>query len=197
MVGCIRLDVASKTHAGAPTSGHHGYMAYPSLSVVVTSLHHIADALDQFKPDFVVSILSAKERSQFRAPQFGSRRVLKLDFEDSERADNALGPTRSDIERLIAFAREEWRGRGPMLCQCRAGVARSSAAGLIAAAVLRPTHPEFLARVARAKAYFKPNTTMLRLADDVLGTSLVELVRGLPPPDRRDEWGPAYVPLDR
>lgn len=169
-------------------------MVHRAPSVVVSSLHHIADTLRQFQPDFVVSILSEKERSQFRAPQFGRRRVLELSFDDSE--GTALGPSQSHVESLIAFAQDQWRGAGPLLCHCRAGVARSSAAGLIAAAALRPDDLAFLARVARAKAYFRPNATMLRFADDVLGTGLVDFVRGLPPSVQQDKWGPAYVPVE-
>jgi predicted protein tyrosine phosphatase len=69
---------------------------------------------------------------------------------------------------------------------------------MIAAASLgRPASAALALRVRTAKAYFRPNETMLKLADDLLGgaSGLVDLVRGLLPPDREEDWQPTVIPL--
>lgn len=52
-------------------------------------------------------------------------------------------------------------------------------------------------RIRTAKAYFRPNETMLRFADDLFGSgsALAGLARSVPVPTRTDEWGPATIPL--
>ncbi len=165
--------------------------------IVISSLRHLDQALEQFEVRKVISILSKSESGRLPAVLFGDREVLRLEFDDCQHStENLVAPGKSDIEALIGFARG-WAGEGGVLAvHCRAGVARSSAAALIAAAVIRPNHPDFLARVARAKSFFRQNEAMLRFADDLLGTSLVDLVRRLPYPDRLDQWSPAYIPIE-
>ena len=48
-----------------------------------------------------------------------------------------------------------------------------------------------------AKAYFHPNETMLKLADDLLRTvpALADLARSVPTPTRTAPWGPIMIPL--
>jgi predicted protein tyrosine phosphatase len=51
---------------------------------------------------------------------------------------------------------------------------------MIAAAALgRPDYPALVARIRLARAYFRPNETMMKLADDLLGLNpgLIELSR--------------------
>ena len=69
---------------------------------------------------------------------------------------------------------------------------------MIAAAALgRPNSTELALRIRTGKAYFRPNETMLRLADSLLGASsgLVELSRSVPVPTQTDKWGPARIRL--
>lgn len=164
--------------------------------IVISSYHHLGQALERFRPEKVISILSEAESKQLPPVSFGSRQVCRLKCDDLGYSSRQfLAPQRADIEALIKFA-TEWAGIGTIVIHCRAGVSRSSAAGLIAAATIWPSRLEFLVRIARAKNYYRQNTTMLGLADDVLGTNLVGLVRGLPPPEGQDNWGPAFIPID-
>ena len=81
---------------------------------------------------------------------------------------------------------------------CRAGSSRSPAAAMIAAAALgRPDGASLVTRIRTARAYFRPNETMLKLADDLLGITprLLDLSRSVPVPTRIDKWSPARIPL--
>jgi predicted protein tyrosine phosphatase len=168
-------------------------------AIVVSSYHHLDHALQQFQIDHVISILSAAEEATFPAPSFGDRPILRLRFDDVAYSSVPfLAPSRQQIAELIDFA-QTWSGDGTLLVHCRAGSARSPAGALIAAAALRkPNGDELLNRMARARAYFRPNTAMLGLADDLLGLKpgLVDLVRRLPLPDHEDDWEPVRIPLD-
>jgi predicted protein tyrosine phosphatase len=84
------------------------------------------------------------------------------------------------------------------MCQCRAGLSRSPAAALIAAASLPQVQPEVLTRIVYARSYFRPNTRMIELADSILERqrTLIESLRSSSRPDRLDDWSPVRVPLD-
>ena len=119
---------------------------------------------------YVISIGSPTE-----PPPAGLRNVatrLRLVFED-ETTPMRGGPTRSDVERIVAFAGVVDFAAGGLLVHCQAGISRSAAAAVIvlaarsgpgaereAAAFLRKRFPEV-----------RPNRSMLELADEVLGTS--------------------------
>lgn len=169
-------------------------------SIIISSVHHIASVLERYDVQHVVSILSNAERIRFPAPSFGGRNVLRLAFDDLGHTwgGRFVVPTRDHVGTLIDFARE-WSGKGSLCCQCLGGVSRSAAAGLIAVATVFGENRDLLSRVARSRSYFKPNLTMMKHADALLGLDLrlVDLVRDLPPPDREDEWGPVAIPLDQ
>lgn len=163
--------------------------------IAISSLDHLPRALEQFRPGAVVSILSRAEAERLPPGMFGPRKVLRMAFDDLGHSSGQFrAPHRADIEALIGFVKD-WAGTGTILIHCRAGASRSPAAALIVAATVWPDRPEFLGRIARAKSYFTPNSTMLRLGDEVLGTNLVGLVRELPPPGRQDQWSPVFVPV--
>ncbi len=168
-------------------------------AVAICSYHHLANFLDRHEVHHVVSIMSDAEWKRFPAPSFGNRKVLRLRFEDVDYArDRLVTASRDHIAALIDFGRA-WNGAGTLLCHCRAGVSRSSAAALIVAAVVRPSSWMAVAtRVAQARAYYKPNSRMLSYADDIIGLSpgLADLVRSLPRPDRIDDWQPSVISLD-
>jgi predicted protein tyrosine phosphatase len=108
-----------------------------------------------------------------------------------------IAPSRDQIAELIDFARD-WNGTDTWLIHCRAGSSRSPAAAMIAAAALgRPDTQALVLRVRTAKAYFRPNETMLRLADGLLTPclNLVDLARSIPVPTETDPWGPISIPL--
>lgn len=68
---------------------------------------------------------------------------------------------------------------------------------MIAAAALgRPDGAALVSRIKLARAYFRPNEAMLKLADGLLGSSpgLVDLSRSVPVTTRTDDWKPVRVP---
>jgi predicted protein tyrosine phosphatase len=163
-------------------------------AIVVCSFYHLSEVIEQ--ADAVVSVLGKSDKLLF--PDVGRRAVLRLAFDDTnESPERFVAPNRKQIANLIEFARR-WNGAGTLLVHCRAGSSRSPAAAMIAAAALgQPNSAELARRVRTAKAYFRPNETMLRLADDLLGPApgLVDLVRSVPVPTQRDPWGPVRIPL--
>lgn len=168
-------------------------------AVAICSYYHLAEFLNRQDIGHVVSIMSDIEWKRFPVPSFGSRKVLRLRFDDVGYAsDKLVAASREHIAGLIDFGRK-WNGAGTLLCHCRAGASRSSAAAMIVAAAVRPSSWRAVAsRVAQARAYYTPNSRLLSLADEILGLTpgLVDLVRSLPPPDRIDDWQPAVIPLD-
>lgn len=162
--------------------------------IIIAAIYHLPKIIDQ--ADAVISILGQADKLPF--PDVDGRPVLRLAFDDTIVPSKTLIPPNTEhIAELICFARR-WNGLGTLLVHCRAGSSRSPAAAMIAAAALaRPTNTDLVLRVRSAKAYFRPNETMLRLADGLLGprSSLVALSRSVPVPTRIDKWAPARIPL--
>jgi predicted protein tyrosine phosphatase len=161
--------------------------------IIICSFYHLSEVIEQ--ADAVISILGKSDKLLF--PDVGSRMVLRLAFDDTNSSENFVAPNREQIVDLIEFARR-WNGASTLLVHCRAGSSRSPAAAMIAAAALGGLDSAELAlRIRTGKAYFRPNETMLKLADDLLGPSpaLVHLARSVPVPTRTDPWGPVRIPL--
>jgi predicted protein tyrosine phosphatase len=61
-----------------------------------------------------------------------------------------------------------------------------------------PDSAEIVVRIRTARVYFRPNETMLELADSLLGSipGLVDLSRSVPVTMRTDDWKPVRVPLN-
>ena len=97
--------------------------------------------------------------------------VLTLRFDDVIVTDGRLqAPSRADIDRLLAFDRGH-AVHDTLVIHCTAGISRSTAALVILLAQRRPgTEPAIFAelRAIRPKAW--PNSLMIALADDLLGT---------------------------
>ena len=164
-------------------------------AIIISAIYHLPEVIDQ--ADTVISVLGQSDKLQF--PEVGSREVLRLTFDDTVIASKTLIPAnREHIAELIEFARR-WNGVGTLLVHCRAGSSRSPAAAMIAAAALGwPDSAELVVRIRTARAYFRPNEAMLKLADSLLGTipGLVDLSRSVPITTRTDNWKPVRVPLN-
>ena len=164
--------------------------------IVVSPYQHLAGVLDEAKATHVISILGLTDKLSW--PNVGIRKVLRLQFDDIIYSSGKfIAPSREQIEELIEFARD-WNGTGTLIVHCRAGSSRSPAAAIIAAAALgRPDSAALVMRIRTARAYFRPNETMLKLADTLLDPrlGLVDLARSVPVPTRTDPWGPVSIPL--
>lgn len=165
-------------------------------AIIISPYQHLPTALDEADASHVVSILGRSDKLEW--PTVGGRKVLRLEFDDiNYSSGNFIAPSRDQIADLIEFAKD-WSGSSALLVHCRAGSSRSPAAAIIAAAALGGPDTEALVmRVRTAKAYFRPNETMLKLADGLLGIepALADLARSVPVPTRTDEWGPITIPL--
>jgi len=162
--------------------------------IIICSLYHLSEVIDH--ADAVISVLGASDKLLF--PDVSSRPVLRLTFDDIDHtSENFVAPVREQIADLIAFARH-WNGAGTLLVHCRAGSSRSPAAAMIAAAALgRPDSASLVTRIRMARTYFRPNETMLRLADSLIAPSpgLVSTSRSVPISTHTDVWGPTRIPL--
>ncbi len=165
-------------------------------AILISPYQHLPMVLKETGISHVVSILGRSDKLEW--PSVGTRKVLRLEFDDIIYSSGTfIAPSREQIAELIEFARD-WNGDGTLAVHCRAGSSRSPAAGMIAAAALgRPDTESLVMRIATARAYYHPNETMLKLADDLLGngSTLANLARSVPMPTHTDEWGPARIPL--
>ena len=170
------------------------YCAAPSI--VISPYQHLQQALGLTAITHVVSILGRSDRLEW--PSVGNRKILRLEFDDVGYCSQGwVAPRRDHIVELIEFARS-WGGLGSIAIHCRAGSSRSPAAAMIVAASLGvPGAQSLIMRVRTAKAYFRPNEAMLKLADELLQSAptLVELARAVPIPLRAVPWGAVRVAL--
>jgi predicted protein tyrosine phosphatase len=165
-------------------------------AIIISPFQHIPQVLSQNDVTRVVSILGLSDKLDW--PSVGDRGVLRLRFDDIIYTSGSfVAPSADQIRQLIEFGRL-WNGIGSLLVHCRAGSSRSPAAGMIvAAAVSGVDTASLVRRVLSAKAYFRPNEAMLKLADTLLvfNPGLVDLARSIPVPTRTDAWGPVRIPL--
>jgi len=127
-----------------------------------------------------ISILGPRDGLEF--PSIKAPNVLRLSFDDvGYTSEFGRAASQDEMLELINFARS-WAGVGNLLIHCKAGTSRSPAAALISIASLKVSRKhELLQQTLMLRNYYRPNTTMLRLADQLLGESaLYELVSNSP-----------------
>jgi predicted protein tyrosine phosphatase len=121
----------------------------------------------------VLSILAPDIEDPPAFDAFAPHRRLTLRFHDIiEPLPDRLGPTRADVERLLAFGRElSDTPEGHLLIHCQAGVSRSTAAAALILAQARPDRParEVLEAVSQIRPRAWPNLRMLEFGDELLG----------------------------
>ncbi|HEV8679512.1 MAG TPA: protein-tyrosine-phosphatase [Stellaceae bacterium] len=121
----------------------------------------------------VLSILDPEWPDPPAFADFPPHRRLALRFHDViEPLPDRLAPSRADVERLLAFARElEEVAGNHLLVHCHAGVSRSTAAAVLILAQASPERPahEALGRVAQIRPRAWPNLRMLEFGDALLG----------------------------
>lgn len=130
---------------------------------------------------YIVSIGASNDPRQ--GPPHGymdsTAKKLRLDFWDihhpNQETREVYGPTPADVTALVRFAQAiDPEEEGYLLCQCSAGISRSSACAYVIRAVqLGPgQEKEALKEVLRARFNAKPNLWVLRLASGILGRDL-------------------------
>ncbi|MDE2182992.1 MAG: tyrosine protein phosphatase [Alphaproteobacteria bacterium] len=167
--------------------------------ILVSPLSAMLDALDEYHPSHLVTLLSPE--FMITTPEgFPAERHLRLALNDV--ADPALGgtpPLEDHVLDLIEFS-HGWTGTAPLLVHCWAGVSRSMAAAFtILCERSWPGAEHRIAREIRARApHASPNRLLVRLADDALGRKgrMVEAVEAMGPCNTVQEGEIVEFPLD-
>ena len=136
-------------------------------SITIAPLASVEAVQRRLTISHAISILGPKDGVNF--PIIRAPHVLQLSFDDVGYT-SAFGTaaTADNITDLIEFARS-WAGQGNLLVHCKAGTSRSPAAAMIAlASIDAPDLDSSLSNLLALRNYYRPNTTMLRIADGIL-----------------------------
>jgi len=136
-------------------------------SITIAPLSAVETVQRRLTISHAVSILGPMDGVSF--PTIQAPHLLKLSFDDVGYT-SAFGTaaTADNITELIEFARS-WAGQGNLLVHCKAGTSRSPAAAMIAlASIDAPDLDSSLSNLLALRNYYRPNTTMLRIADGIL-----------------------------
>ncbi|MEM8769227.1 MAG: protein tyrosine phosphatase [Pseudomonadota bacterium] len=138
-------------------------------TIFVTSLYEMPHFVRELRPSRVVSIIQP-ELQPDRPGRLAAAAHLRVAVHDisDERPFHVL-PEREHVEALVRFIDAWSPEEGALLTHCYAGVSRSTAAALIAAA-MKTGDPHWSAlRLRAASPHAAPNRRIISLADDVLG----------------------------
>ena len=136
-------------------------------SITIAPLSAVETVQRRLTISHAISILGPKDGVNF--PVIRAPHVLQLSFDDVGYT-SAFGTaaTADNITDLIEFARS-WAGQGNLLVHCKAGTSRSPAAAMIAlASIDAPDLDISLSNLLALRNYYRPNTTMLRIAEGIL-----------------------------
>jgi len=180
--------------AGSALTGSTKNSGSVTGSIIVAPISSVAVLKRKYHFSHVISIIGTSDRVSF--PSFNGPKVLRLGFDDVGYSSyQTRAPDTADINSIIAFARI-WNGEGDMLIHCRAGTSRSPAAAMIVLAAITVLDPtSVIKKLLALKSYYRPNTTMLRIAGQVLesGRLLPDLAHHHTNADRPTVLGPARL----
>lgn len=151
------------------------------MQIIVSPLSLFHETIRQRKPHRIISLLSPE--AEFPAhPDYGHDH-LKIPVNDIvEDKPGFLAPQRRHVETILGFV-ETWDRRKPLFIHCWAGISRSTATALIAAAYTNPdASEEQIAQTMRhASPTAQPNARLIAFADDLLGRNgrLMSAVAGM------------------
>lgn len=139
------------------------------MAIVVSPLrlfHHVVAAR---QPGRIVSLLSPDY--EFPRADGHDDTHLRVHCNDIvEEIPGLLAPQHHHVVRIIEFL-QGWNRENPLFIHCFAGISRSTATAMIAAAIHNPDTPEAqIARAMRAASpTAQPNIRIVGFADDILG----------------------------
>ena len=168
-------------------------LTQPHGRLIISPYDDVSRELQEPDVSHVVSILGRSD--QLPWPDVGERQVCRLEFDDTQYSSGRLAaPSRQQIEELITFAKA-WGGKQSLLIHCRAGTSRSPAAAMIALASIG--RADLIDSIIGAKAYFRPHTGCLRIADAIMWPSpgLLAMALSKPVPVREDDIGPVSISI--
>jgi len=144
----------------------------PSFRVTICGIPELGDHCEA-GVTHVLSILGPDLPDPPAFDAFPPHRRLTLRFHDIIEPDpERIGPSRVDVERLLAFGRELQQVEGShLLVHCQAGVSRSTAATTLILAQAHPGRPaqETLDAVVELRPRAWPNLRIIELGDELLG----------------------------
>lgn len=159
--------------------------------MIVSPIAHVNEILRDYKIDYMISILAPQDRCDW--PIAPRSKVLRLDFDDvGYSSELGRAANVAEISSLMNLA-SEWNGKGNLLIHCRAGTSRSPAAGLIALSCISGIDFDDAALAfLNGKSYFRPNSHMLRVADQITNTQVYStIIKSYRSPSREDVLGPS------
>ena len=158
------------------------------MKVLVCPLSKVEDIVAEHRPARVISLLDPDRTF----PELGdgySGRHLRLRFHDiTLPAPDRVMPATEHIQEFLGFL-DAWDETDVLLIHCRAGISRSTAAAYIAACYLHPdrNEHEIALELRRASPLARPNGTLVRLADEVMGRDN-RMIRAIEETGRGLEW---------
>lgn len=134
-----------------------------------TSLQHLAIAIEEFRPQWLVSIVDPA--TTFEIPTSNAKRLLIEHHDISVPIDGYVPPNDTHIRALIEFGARRHE-HDCLLVHCQQGRSRSASATLIFLAQSSPGREVEVAKMLRAAAlHCTPNRLMVEIADRLLGCS--------------------------
>ena len=140
------------------------------MKILVCPLSKVDDLVMEHRPARVISLLDPERTF----PELGdgyAGRHLRLRFHDiTIPAPDRVMPAAEHIQEFLRFL-DGWNETDVLLIHCRAGISRSTAAAYIAACYLHPDRDEheIALELRRASTLARPNGTLVRLADEIMG----------------------------
>lgn len=137
--------------------------------IYVCSLREMPAHVRALRPHRVVSLMAPAEQPP-TPPGFPAAHHLRIEIDDvCAPCEGAIVPCARHVSQLLDRL-EGWTGAPPVLVHCVAGVSRSMAAAMIAAASRAPERElELALRLRRAAPHAQPNRLMIALGDALLG----------------------------
>jgi predicted protein tyrosine phosphatase len=138
------------------------------MRIAFCSIDALADAVQSFDPDTVLSIWSPR----YRVADIPGRVQQDLIMDDvEERSLRTFGrshPCHEHIERVIQVA---GAGARRLLIHCTAGLSRSPAIAIVVAVQTGHSASAACDEVVRLIPHAQPNRLLLQMADDVMGSN--------------------------
>jgi len=140
------------------------------MTILVCPLSKVATLVAARAPERIVSLLDPDFRFPETGPAYAGKH-LRLRLHDAHVATpGQVLPALEHVNELLAFV-GQWDRSAPILIHCRAGIGRSTATAFITACLHNPQadEREIALALRRASPLARPNETLIKLADAVLG----------------------------
>jgi predicted protein tyrosine phosphatase len=138
----------------------------------ICSLARLHDVVERAKASHVLTLINADIPVK-RPPSIIEANHLIIAMNDiTQPLHGHIIPSEEHVRQLMTFV-QKWERKKPMVIHCYAGVSRSTAAAIIAIALLNPNRSEQeIAQLVRQRSpTATPNLRLIAVADTLLGRS--------------------------